>query len=96
MKVLTDLEKLRDAFSIDIKDLTDLKMSRLCIQSRFPSAPPPANHRRISLARRNIRKANLRSVRTCMSIARRTAKNPKVRRTLISIARRTAKNPKVR
>ena len=31
-----------------------------------------------------------------MSIARRTAKNPKVRRTLMSIARRTAQNPKVR
>ena len=31
-----------------------------------------------------------------MSIARRPAKNAKVRRTLISIARRTKKNPKVR
>ncbi len=28
MKVLTDLEKLRDAFSIDIKVLTDLKKRR--------------------------------------------------------------------
>ena len=31
-----------------------------------------------------------------MSIARRTAKNAKVRRTLISIARRPEKDPKVR
>ena len=28
IKVLTDLEKLLDAFSIDIKDLTDLKKRR--------------------------------------------------------------------
>ena len=82
--------------SIDIKDLKDLKMSRRCIQSRFPNAPPPSNRRCVSPARRNIRKANLRSVRTCMSIARRTEKKAKVRRTLISIARRTEKNPKVR
>ena len=62
----------------------DLKRARLCIHSRFPNAPPPSNPWRVSLARRNIRKANLRSARTCMSIARRTAKNAKVHRTLMS------------
>ena len=74
IKVLTDLEKRPDAFSIDIKVLTDLKRARLCIQNRFPNVPPPANPRRVSLARSNARKANpLQVRRTCMSIARRTA-----------------------
>ena len=41
-----------------MKVLMDLKMSRRCIQSHFPNAPPPSNPRRISLAQRNIRKAN--------------------------------------
>ena len=97
MKVLTDLEKRRDAFSIDIKVPMDLKRSLLCIQSRFPNAPPPANPRRVSLARRNIRKATpLQVCRTCMSIARRTEKNPKVRRSLMSIARAGSRVIKVR
>ena len=63
IKVLTDLEKRRDAFSIDIKVPMDLKRTRLCIQSRFPNAPPPANPRRVSLARSNIRKATPLQVR---------------------------------
>ena len=29
----------------------------------FPNAPPPSNRRRVSLARRNIRKANTLQVR---------------------------------
>ena len=53
--------------SIDIKVLMDLKRFLLCIQSRFPNAPPPANPLQVR--------------RTCMSIARQTEKNPKVCRT---------------
>ena len=75
----------------------DLKRARLCIQSRFPNAPLSANRWRVLLARRNIRnQTRFRSVRTCMSIARRTEKNPKVRRTLISIEKHAGPLPKVR
>ena len=71
--------------SIDIKVLTDLKMSRRCIQSRFPNAPPPSNPLRVLLTRPNIRKAtSLQVRRTCMSIARRTEKNLRSVRTLMS------------
>ena len=67
IKVLTDLEKLRDAFSIDIKVLMDLKRSLLCIQSRFPNAPP-SNPRRVSLARSNIRKCTPLQVRSDLHV----------------------------
>ena len=81
IKVLTDLEKRRDAFSIDIKDLMDLKMSLLCIHEPLSKRAATGKSSARFACSAQHPKSKPQVWKTCMSIARRTAKKAKVRRT---------------
>ena len=86
IKVLTDLKRflplppelLRCAQTALI--LFILSILSILLQTTEKNALPSLNRWRVPLPRRNSRKGTLfRSVRTCMSIARRPEKDPKVR-----------------
>ena len=98
IKVLTDLKKRRNKALYrhegpsGPKEVPPLHPEPL--SKRAAIGKPMA--RLVGSAQHPKSKPTSRSVRTCMSIARRTEKNPKVRRSLISIEKHAGPLPKVR
>ncbi len=98
IKVLTDLKKRRNkALYRHLGPNGPKEDPPLHPEPLFKRAPTVKLAARFAGSEKHPKsKPASRSVRTCMSIARRTEKNPKVRRSLMSIARAGSRVIKVR